>query len=258
MSFARKASKALVLPFGITTRRRDGDVVILAYHRVGAGDREVDLPRDLFARQLDALQARSSIISLEAALSGRASGVVLTFDDGTPDFHEHVLPEIVARGVPAHLYLATSFMYGEGGAGDGASLTWDALRESLATGLVTVGSHTHSHRNLARAGRDEAFAEVQRSKDLIEDRLGTACRHFAYPWGVASAEAHDVVVSHFDSVALEAWVTNRRGTIDAAHLGRTPVLRSDGVLFFGAKAAGLLDREAWVYRALRRGPWGQA
>ncbi len=30
---------------------------------------------------------------------------------------------------------------------------------------------------------------MRRSKELIEDRLGAACRHFAYPWGVGSPAA---------------------------------------------------------------------
>jgi hypothetical protein len=72
---------------------------------------------------------------------------------------------------------------------------------------------------------------------------------------VGSAVADAVARRTFDTAALEAWRTNRRGRTDPWRLGRTPVLRSDGLAFFRAKAAGLLDGEALLYRALRRGPW---
>ena len=49
-SFARKAVKAAVLPGGMVTRRRSGDVVILLYHRVGGPGGEIDLPAALFER----------------------------------------------------------------------------------------------------------------------------------------------------------------------------------------------------------------
>ena len=91
-----------------------------------------------------------------------------------------------------------------------------------------------------------------------EDRLGVACRHFAYPWAVASPTADRVARELFDSAALDAWRSNRAGAIDPWRLGRTPVLASDGMTFFKAKVKGRLDGEALAYRLLRRGPWGRA
>jgi peptidoglycan/xylan/chitin deacetylase (PgdA/CDA1 family) len=120
-----------------------------------------------------------------------------------------------------------------------------------------VGTHTHSHRSLARAGESIAEEEMRRSKALIEDRLGVACLHFAYPFAVGSAAADRVARRLFDSAALDAWRTNRRGRIDPHRLGRTPVLRSDGVALFRARVRGWLDGEALVYRALGRGPWSR-
>ena len=97
---------------------------------------------------------------------------------------------------------------------------------------------------------------MRRSKDLIEDQIGSACRHFAYPWAVGSPAADRVARRLFDTAALDAWRTNRAGRIDPHRLGRTPILRSDGQLFFRAKVNGLLDGEGVAYRLLRRGPWG--
>ena len=256
---ARKASKAAVLPLGVGTRRRAGDSVILLYHRVGASDREIDIPVETFTHQLRMLVDEGSVITLADAAGGRSGGVVLTFDDGFADFHRTVVPLLVRFGLPATLYLATGLVQGESHAPpNGEALTWSQLQEAVATGLVNVGSHTHSHADLSHAPADVIEDEMRRSKDLIEQRLGVACPDFAYPWAVGSDEADRVAKTIFETAALDAWRTNRKGSVDPYHLGRAPVLRSDGVTFFRAKAHGYLDGEALVYRAMRRGPWGRS
>jgi len=247
----RKVAKGAALPWGLIRGRRPGDVVILLYHRVGAGDREIDVPLDLFRTQMERLVEREVVLSLDRALSDRG-GVVVSFDDGFADFHEHVVPVLVEHRIPAILYLATGLV-GEGP----DALQWSQLEEAISTGLVTIGSHTHNHADLSRATEPEAGEEMRRSKALIEDRLGVACRHFAYPWAVASPAAEVAARAQFESAALEAWRTNRRGRIDPYRLGRAPVLRNDGVRFFEAKARGMLDGEGLAYRILRRGPWAR-
>ena len=227
-------------------------MVILLYHRVGAGEREIDLRAPAFERQLCHLSEHETVLSLDASLTGgRHGGVVITFDDGYRDFYDHALPLLVRHRVPAILYLTTANV--ASGAAD--ALAWSQLAEALATGLVTVGAHTHTHVDLSHASEQTAREELQRCQGLIEDRLGIPCRHFSYPWAVGSPAADRLVRSIFDTAARRAWRTNRHGRIDPYRLGRTPVLRSDGRLFFAAKARGLLDAEAVVYRAFGRGPW---
>jgi peptidoglycan/xylan/chitin deacetylase (PgdA/CDA1 family) len=256
-TLARKTVKLVALPFGLAAARHPSDLVILLYHRVGLGENEIDLPAEAFRRQLKSLRQREGVLTLDqAVMDGSRGGVVVTFDDGSRDFHEVVLPLLVQYRVPALLYLATGWVDGNGGRRADA-VTWPQLREAVDTGLVTVGAHTHSHVSLSRASEDEAERELRRSKELVEDRLSLPCRHFAYPFAVGSPAADRVARSLFDTAALHAWRTNRRGRIDRYRLGRTPVLRSDGPMFFRAKVRGLLNAEALAYRALRRGPWGR-
>jgi peptidoglycan/xylan/chitin deacetylase (PgdA/CDA1 family) len=255
-TIARKAAKVAALPWGLLRRRRAGDVVVFLYHRVGVGDREIDIPRERFEAQLSILVERDHVSTLESSVTdGVQGGVVITFDDGYRDFHDHVLPLLSRYRLPATLYLATGPVEGDRPRTDGDALTWSQLQEAVATGLVTVGAHTHSHAELSGATEDQANQEMRRSKGLIEDRLGISCRHFAFPFAVASPGALRAARRLFDTVALEAWKTNRRGSIDPHRLGRTPVLRSDGPLLFRAKSLGLLDGEAAAYRLLGRGPW---
>lgn len=257
-SLVRKAAKGAVLPAGVVSPRRAGDVVILLYHRIGAGEGEIALPVHAFERQLAHLAERGPVLTLDAVLEGEsAGGVVVTFDDGYRDFHRNALPLLVRHRVPAVLYLTTGNVAADAQAASSNpdALTWSQLEEALGTGLVTVGAHTDSHVDLSRAPQRMAADELRRSKETIEDRLGIPCRHFAYPWAVGSPAAEQVVRALFDTAARHAWRTNRRGRIDPYRLGRTPILRSDGSVFFRAKTRALLDGEAIFYRALGRGPW---
>jgi peptidoglycan/xylan/chitin deacetylase (PgdA/CDA1 family) len=256
LALVRKATKLAAMVPGLLTPRNDSDLVMLLYHRVGAGDREIDLPIEAFESQLAYLAEHEIVLRLEEALEGKQAGrVVATFDDGLRDFHEHALPLLVRYRIPAILYLATGFVDGEGPSNPSdEALSWSQLREAMSTGLITVGSHTHSHANLAKSDERLADEEMRRSKGLIESRLGVSCRHFAYPWSVASASAERAARRHFDTAAL-TWATNRRRDIDPYRLGRLPVLRNDVPLFFRTKVKGMLDSEALIYRLAGRGPW---
>ena len=254
-SLPRKAIKAAMLPMGVVHPRRTGDVVLLLYHRVGAGRREIDLPAELFEEHLRILQRKDRVLSLDAALTDEEGGVVLTFDDGYRDFDEYVVPLLERYQVPALLYLATGLVAGNDEDASDDALNWPLLERAVATGLVTVGAHTHNHANLAEASEGEAAVEMRMSKELVEERLGVVCRHFAYPWSVGSEGARRAAGQLFDTSALDSWKTNRRGAIDRQRLGRIPIMRSDGTVFFRAKTLGLLDHEAFAYRLARRGPW---
>jgi peptidoglycan/xylan/chitin deacetylase (PgdA/CDA1 family) len=252
----RRSVKIAALPFGVPARRRADDLVILLYHRIGDDGDEIVLPRATFDRQLRELAGLGPVLHLSDAVGGSRGGIVISVDDGYRDFAQEVVPRLVEHGFPAILYLATSLVSGDPREGD--RLGWPDLRDAVGTGLVTVGAHTHGHVDLSRATEREAEDEMRRSKELIEDRLGAACVDFAYPWGVASPDARRVAERLFQTAALPAWRTNRAGRLDRHALGRTPVLRSDGILFFRAKARGMLNAEALAYRALGRGPWGRA
>jgi peptidoglycan/xylan/chitin deacetylase (PgdA/CDA1 family) len=254
----RRALKAAALPTGLVTRRRAGDLVVLLYHRVGKGEGEIELPEELFEDQLAFLAEREDVVDLDNALGpGTSGGVAVTFDDGYADFIESVVPLLVKNSIPATLYLATGLV--ENGNGRGSRpLSWSQLNDAVSTGLVAVGAHTHTHADLSFASERVCEEEMRRSKELIEDRLSRPCRHFAYPWAVSSPMADRVARRLFDSAAVGAWRTNRRGRLDPYRLGRTPVLRSDGRMFFRAKVKGLIDGEAFFYRAARRGPWSRS
>lgn len=64
-------------------------------------------------------------------------------------------------------------------------LNWDQIREMARSGLVSFGSHTHSHMILGRAEPEAIRRELIESRGLIERETGVTCHHFCYPNGAA-------------------------------------------------------------------------
>lgn len=231
-------------------------IVILAYHQVGAPrPGSVNLPPARFDEQLAYLAsgAAGEVVSLDdavAVLTGLApsdpSGrVVITFDDGTADFADQAVPLLHRHGLPATLYLTTDFVEaGRSFWDDGTVLSWPALADVLTTGLITIGSHTHTHALLDRSGRAEVEHELDRSIGLIGDRLGVTARHFAYPKALApSPMADHLVRDRFLSAALAGGRVNPYGRTDLGRLARTPIQVGDAPAWFARKARGGLRLE---------------
>jgi peptidoglycan/xylan/chitin deacetylase (PgdA/CDA1 family) len=227
--------------------------VVLCYHRVGgrSAATEIDLPTEVFARQVEVI-ARAGVQTLDDALVALGSPeppaedlAVVTFDDGTADFVDVALPILVEHNVPAVLYLATEFIEkGREFPDGGIPLSWGAIEDALSTGLVTVGSHTHTHALLDRVSPATAEAELNASIELLFERVGVLAEHFAYPKALpASTAVERVVRERFSSAAVAGTHKNEYGATDPYRLARSPVQRADGMRWFEHKLAGGLRLE---------------
>ena len=237
-----------------TVARPPRGVTILIYHRVGAGSGgEVDLDPGLFRDQVAELAETGRLMSLDDAVAllqrgqpSDADPVVITFDDGTPDVVETAVPILQEHGAPMTLYLATGFVDSDRGfwQDDDRPISWAGLRDAMASGVMAVGSHTHSHALLDRLDPDRIADELDRSIDLIGEHLGAAPRHFAYPKALPpSPDADREVRARFVSAALAGTRPNAYGSTDVHLLSRSPVQRSDGMRWFRHKAKGGLGLE---------------
>lgn len=62
-------------------------------------------------------------------------------------------------------------------------LKWTEVHEMSCNGLVSIGSHTHTHAILTKCRSEELEKELSISKQIIEKRTGSRCRLFCYPNG---------------------------------------------------------------------------
>lgn len=261
----RQAAKnALIRLDAVVPSPTDG-VVVLAYHRVGGHTPSaVDLPRDLFLRQMGHVAARADVLTLDAAARlltpptddriTPSRQIVLTFDDGTADFMDEVLPVLVEYQLPATLFVATSFideqkLFPE----HGVPLSWNALRECVSTGLVDVGAHTHTHLLLDRADDLTIDLELDVCNARIGDELNVAPRHFAYPKAVGGNSYADLAVRRrYLTASVAGTRPNVVGRTDPWRLHRSPIQTADGVDGFLLKADGGMRLEDDLRRAANK------
>lgn len=238
----------------------DTGLVILAYHRVGGRTASpVDLSTEQFTRQMAHLADETAVVSLDDALDILAGddpltepNTVLTFDDGTADFVDVVLPILVEHQLPAVLYLATSNIDEQRPFPlDGAPLSWDAVRECVSTGLVSVGAHTHSHALLDRCDPLTVDLELDVCNDRIASETGIKPSHFAYPKAIGGNRyANGAVRLRYRSAAVAGTRPNLVGATDQWKLHRSPIQNADQWEGFVRKAGGGMRVEDDVRRVV--------
>ena len=173
-------------------------LMVLFYHRVADdGANEWTCPFDLFARQMQWLQAHFDMVSL-AELQARIRrgtndrpAVSITFDDGYAVNCRQALPLLIARRIPCTYFVASRHVF-EGipfphdvECGDCfAPNTLEQLRELAAAG-IEIGCHTRNHADLGRiSDPDVLHDEVVAAGQELADAVGTKMRYFAFPYGL--------------------------------------------------------------------------
>jgi peptidoglycan/xylan/chitin deacetylase (PgdA/CDA1 family) len=245
------------------------NVPILMYHQVSprpsATYRKYVLTTAALAAQMRWLALAGHVpISFDqfwAARRGLAvlprRAVVITFDDGYQDVLLHAVPILQAHGFPAIIYLVAGLM-GQpaawlAGGGRGMPLMdWAGARELAAAG-IQCGGHTLTHPHLAELDPAESRRELLESRLLLEDRLGLAVPHLAYPYG----SYNESVRSQAAECGYETACSVHQGLSDANDdplaLHRVPVNGTETLLDFISRLYTTLPlRDAMRRTAARR------
>jgi peptidoglycan/xylan/chitin deacetylase (PgdA/CDA1 family) len=186
-------------------------VCILAYHRVAPipfVDPEYDawnVSPPVFARQMACLAREAHVIRLsEVPLflhrprQSTKPTVAVTFDDGYANTIIYALPWLVRYAIPATFFVVT----GEIGsplpmafdrwshhnshrahAALWRPATWPELDQAVASGLVAIGGHSHTHPAPAPGFVPRFVEEVGQCRQRLVTRYGDSVTSYAYPYG---------------------------------------------------------------------------
>ena len=138
----------------------------------------MNMPPAKFEQLLQYLTKKNSIFCFVSELDqyqGKKNVVALSFDDGFLDNYQYAYPLLKKYNAKATIYLATKIQGID-------ALNVEQIREMSSSGLIEFGAHTQHHVNLLKLTDEEAFAEMQTSKQDVEALVGK-CLSFAYPFG---------------------------------------------------------------------------
>jgi peptidoglycan/xylan/chitin deacetylase (PgdA/CDA1 family) len=250
-----------ILPSSDVAGRR----VVLCYHSVNPSPGYLSLSPELFDRHLTWLEDHCRVVPLDELLAGprRTGGpyVALTFDDGYADNHAKALPLLAARGMPATFFVTVGFLERNDEVlahlakvwrtpgGELSPLSWAEVRDLRGAGM-SVGSHTWSHRNLARLSPGDAESDVRRSREVLEDRLGEPVRAVAYPWGKLGRHVTDETFAAARRAGFElGMISLPRGVRDSDGALRVPRMGvgDEPVERLAAKVGGAIDWHAHLH-----------
>lgn len=89
-------------------------------------------------------------------------------------------------------------------------LSWNEIKEMQDSGLVDIGSHTHTHLILSQCGSKQIYDELSSSKKLIAEKLQIKTKLFAYPNGQAK-DFNKEVVDNLKKLGYECAVSTMYG-----------------------------------------------
>jgi len=200
-------------------------ILILTYHKVTGSTVDVTndfytITRDALKSQLRTLQARGyHSLSLDKLVSNGAppSSCLLTFDDGTLDHYDIVLPLLDEHKFQGVFFVCTSKFDVPG------YLSRAQIREIAQRGHI-VASHSHQNRRLDLMTDEQIHERLALSRRLITEVIGSAPVIFAPPGGYINARVRAAVLAsgirlirtmrwgyndHLDLTALQCIPMNR-------------------------------------------------
>lgn len=177
------------------------EVPVLMYHKVNSnpltGGLGIRVAPVRFERQMRYLANNGyhtvSLTDLVAFLEKNevlpSRPVVITFDDGYLDNYQHAFPVLKKYGFTATIFVVVNYV---GKTNDFDVQTglqpvnqlagWKELKQMADYGIV-IGSHTMDHPFLTRLSPSKARYQIEKSKSVLEKRLGRPVEVFSYPYG---------------------------------------------------------------------------
>ena len=182
-------------------------IPVFTYHSVGeppcgARDPFLFVGKQRFAEQIKLLKEQgftsASLDEISGSTGNPGKKIVITFDDGYRNVLKNAL-EILRSNKFRSIQFIVADLIGTRNEwdvknGDAPEPLMDAaeIREWLAAGQE-IGSHSLTHRNLAKLKLPDAREQIFASKKKLEDLFGVPIRHFCYPHGSYTPAVRDLV-----------------------------------------------------------------
>ena len=139
-----------------------------------------DISIDNFKYLIKKLVEKKAHVSSLEKLSNKVSKDklfhVITFDDGSISDYSIAFPILIKNAFSATFYIITDMV------GKNGYMSWDNILEMSNYGME-IGSHSISHPNFTLLNNEKKYEELNKSKLILEDKLGKSISSFSVPNG---------------------------------------------------------------------------
>ncbi len=231
--------------FGGRLRCSESHVVVLMYHDVQRESFRKHM--DFLFHNFSFLSIEEVVDIIRTGSYPSHPCVAITFDDGLSSFYHDAYPILRELGIPAICYVPSALVDAEMwysrktdlrvirnkrgrhpvgsrqsvipenrrqalrmGYEISVGMTLDQLREVGECSMMTLGAHSVHHSDLTMLPLEACRAEIEGSKEELEDLLELPVDHFAYPLGRFTArEAAIVKLAGFKSGVgtQDTWIS---------------------------------------------------
>lgn len=200
-------------------------VPILTYHSLDDSGSPISTAPSAFRRQMHYLKDHGFttiklshfIETLKSRRSFPEKAFVLTFDDGFENLYQIGFDILSEMNFTATVFLVTDYMGQKSawgvaqkikkvGAHPLPLLSWEEAEEMHRHGFI-FGSQGSKHLHLTQIDSKRIIEDVEKSKWIIEDKLGDLCRLFCYPYG----EFNEFVRGIINDIGFAGAVTTEFG-----------------------------------------------
>ena len=232
-------------------KKLPGTCVVLYYHAVPSEQRA------RFAHQMDLLVRYARPVKAEnrVPLEDGVHYAAVAFHDAFVSVCDNALPELARRGIPSTLFVPSGYLGRQQGwiKDDRHSDYWevvvDAARlQSLDRELVSIGSHTVSHTDLAALSPGQASEELDQSRTELESILGRQVSLFAFPYGRFNQELTNLSKQAGYQRVFTIRPELAFSTAEEFVTGSCAVSPTDWGLEFRLKLLGAYQWLPWLYR----------
>lgn len=202
MSF-RSALRSSILSVMGTFNRPSSYVHILNGHMID-WHHDNDSDGERFYRQLKELHKYCDFVNFEEAVrlienhkSVARPTIAFSFDDGWRDCYTQIAPQLEKFGVNAMFFINPNFAYAAEKEDDNYienftvnttnspgkhPMTWEQIQDLQKRGFL-FGAHTLDHYCINDGNVLELEHQIGDCRKIMEERLGTPCDSFAFPYG---------------------------------------------------------------------------
>jgi len=170
--------------------------------------------------------------------------LAITFDDGNLSDYDLVFPILDSFKLKATIFIVPSFV------GKKNYMNWSHIQE-LNKYSFEIGSHSMTHKYMSNLSASQINDELNSSKKIIEDKIGTKVNSFAYPYGDFSRLTNDLsrsagytnVCSSMPGINKPGQLILKRNSIHSkTQLKNIPLLISNDPIFSSKNILNYLMR----------------